>query len=319
MAVVTLSALACELGRPRRLEELGELAERPELLAALRNERAGLAYYLESGEPLLELARRAAERSLEAAGLPPAEIDAVVFATDSFLNTPEQYAGLGRLLAGLGLVHAYPLNVTLSDCANPLIALRVASALLRAGEFRRVLLLSADLARYASPSRLIGDGVAVGSDAAASALLALGGDGFAVEATAQKTESALLDPPASEHARLASRVRAHRALFAELFAGGADGANATNAAAVRRIFPNNFARNVVRLFLEDNGFAGEQIYLDNVRRLGHCFGSDCLINLHDFLAVHAVEEGERFVLLGSGASQLGAALLRATAAMDPAG
>jgi 3-oxoacyl-[acyl-carrier-protein] synthase-3 len=313
VAEVTLSALATELGRPRRLEELGELAARPELLAALRQDRAGLAYYLESGEPLLDLARRAAGRSLEAAGVPPAEIDAVVFATDSFLNTPEQYAGLGRLLADLGLVRAYPLNVTLSDCANALIALRVAAALLRAGELRRVLLISADLARHAAPSRLIGDGVAVGSDAAASAVLALGGDGFAVESAAQKTESALLDPPAGEHARLASRVRAHRALFAELFAGG------PGAAAVRRVFPNNFARDVTRLFLEDNGFTGEQIYLDNVRRLGHCFGSDCLINLHDFLAVHPVEEGERFVLLGSGVSQLGAALLRATAAMDPLG
>src|SRR5262245_6056548 len=187
MVEVTLSALATELGRPRRLEELGELAADPGLLEALRSDRAGLAYYLESGEPLLDLARRAAGRSLEAAGLPPAEVDAVVFATDSFLNTPEQYAELGRLLAGLGLVRAYPLNVTLSDCANALIALRVAAALLRAGELRRVLLISADLARHAAPSRLIGDGVAVGSDAAACAVLALGGDGFAVEAAAQRT------------------------------------------------------------------------------------------------------------------------------------
>lgn len=313
MAEVTLSALACELGRPRRLEDLGELAENPELLAGLHSDRSGLGYYLESGEPLLDLARRSAGRTLEQAGLPPEEIDAVVFATDSFLNTPEQYAELGRMLAGLGLLQAYPLNVTLSDCANALIALRVAASLLAAGEFRRMLLISADLTRYASPSRLIGDGVAVGSDAAASALLTLGGDGFAVEATAQKTDPALLDPPASEHARLASRVRAHRALFAGLFARG------PGAAAVRRIFPNNFARNVTRLFLEDNGFTEEQIYLDNVRRLGHCFGSDCLINLHDYLAVHPVEEGERFVLLGSGVSQLGAALLRATASLDPVG
>lgn len=311
MAVVTLSALACELGRPRRLEDLDELSGRPDMLADLRSGRAGFGYYLESGEPLLDLARRSAGRTLEQAGVPPGEIDAVVFATDSFLNTPEQYAGLGRMLASLGLVQAYPLNVTLSDCANALIALGVAGSLLVAGRFRRVLLISADLARHASPSRLIGDGVAVGSDAAASALLTLGGDGFAVEATAQKTDPALLDPPASEHARLASRVHAHRALFAGLFASG------PGAEAVRRIFPNNFARNVTRLFLEDNGFTEEQIYLDNVRRLGHCFGSDCLINLHDFLAVHPVEEGERFVLLGSGVSQLGAALLRATAFLDP--
>jgi 3-oxoacyl-[acyl-carrier-protein] synthase-3 len=306
-----LSALAYELGRPRRLEDLDELAGQPGLLAALQAERAGMGYYLEADEPLLALVQRAAERTLEKAGVAPAEVDAVVFATDSFLNTPEQYAELGRLLAGLGLVNAYPLNVTLSDCANLQIALRVAAALLRAGEVRRALVLSADLARHAAPSRLLFDGIAVGSDAAATALLTLGGDGLAVEAAAQKTEAALLDPAGSEHARLSSRVQAHRALFGALLAGRAE------AGAVRQVFPNNFAKNVTRLFLEDNGFREEQIYLRNVRRLGHCFGSDCLINLLDWLAVTPVEEGERFVLLGSGQSQLGAVLLAATAPLEP--
>ena len=305
----TLSSLAYELGRPRSITELGELQELPELLAALSSKEAGLGYFLESEATLCDLAQSAAEQTLEESGVAPRNIGAVIFASDSFRNIPEQYAELGRFLESLELSGAYPLNITLSDCANVQIALRVAASLVRSGELDHVLLVSADLAHYASPgTRIIGNGIAIASDAAACALISAEDSApLVIKAVAQETAVELLDPGDDDHVLLASRVKAHRALFGRLFA-----AAALSATGVRQVFANNFARNVLRIFMADNGFSEDQVYLDNVRRVGHCLGSDCLINLLDYAHRNRIQAGEQFVLLGSGASQLGAVLLEAT-------
>src|ERR1700674_4882914 len=123
-AIATISSLCYELGRRCRIDELPEFTARPDLLALLAPAGSGLRYYHESDETPYALARRCAQRTIEDSGVAPASIDAVMFASDSL----DDAAALGRLLADLELVKAYPINVSLSDCANLPIALRVASA-----------------------------------------------------------------------------------------------------------------------------------------------------------------------------------------------
>jgi len=290
-----------ELGRARPIAELSELRARPDAASLLVSARSRLRCYRESDEEPLALAVRSARATLERAAVAPETIDAVLFASDSL----GEGAALGPALAELRLANAYPLNVSLSDCANLQIALRVAAALVLAGEFRRVLLISVDVARLAAPaSRLIGGGIAVASDGAASLLVREEG-AFVVEAAAQVSDAALSSREG--HARsLAARVRAHRALFAQLAERAA-----VRPGAIRRVFANHFAAPVLLPFFEDSGFRREQLHLDSAAEAGHCFGSDCLIGLAEWARASAVEEGDRFLLVGAGARQLGAVLLRA--------
>lgn len=306
----TISHLAYELGTPRPIADLPEFSDRPELLAALESEASGLRYYLESDESLWALAAKAAESTLRASGHAPAEIDAVVFATDSWQSSRDPNDGVGAFLTRLQLVNAYPIGVTFSDCANLPIALRVASSLVRAAEFRCVLVVSVDLARLAIPprqTRLLFEGVAVASDAAASGLVSSNPrDAFSMKAFAQETDPGLHAAGDGHRRSLATRILAHRNLFDSLF-------EQTKLApsAVRQLFPNNFALQVVSPFLADCGFDQLQLYLQNVRRIGHCFGSDCLINLVDFARQQSIAAADKFVILGSGQTQLGAVLLEA--------
>lgn len=306
---VRMAGVAYELGQPRRLAELAEATTRPELVAALGGERAGFKYYLASDASILALAEAAAVETLAATGQAPGEIDTVVFASDSFVVGAEQRQELGRFLRRLGLARAYPINVTLAECASTISAIRVAAALVAQGEARNILLVSVDRAAFATPAtRIIGDGVGVASDAAATALItAVPLEGFEIEGAAAATSPELLDPGDDEPRGLRARVEAHQRLFRELL-----GRRGLRPADVERVFPNNFSRSVLRIFLGECGFRGEQIYFDNISRIGHCLGSDCLINLRDFSEHHEWDGRRPLVLLSAGQAQLGAALVRPT-------
>jgi 3-oxoacyl-[acyl-carrier-protein] synthase-3 len=303
-APASITAIAAELGRARPIADLDEVRARPALAARL-GEREGLRDFLETDDPPLHLALRAARRTLDDAGIAPELVGAVVFASDSLppAHDVEGTAEVGALVAALGLPDAYPLNVTLSDCANLQIALRVAGALVRAGEYRHVLVVSVDVARYASPdTRLIGGGIAVASDAAASLLVSAGSGPLVIEAAAQRRVAATLDP--QQH--LVQRVRAHTALLGQVLAAGG-----VSPAGVRRVFPNHFARSALEPFFVEAGFLPAQLHRASAARVGHCFGSDCLIGLAAYLQEAPAAPGDRFLLVGAGVSQLGAVLLRA--------
>jgi 3-oxoacyl-[acyl-carrier-protein] synthase-3 len=313
MARVILSSIAYHLGRPRLVEELPEIAESPPLRRVLTTEAAGLKYFMDSDESVCAMATRAARQTLDATDIAPADIDVVVIASDSTNNSRAQFRELAGFLGELGLERAYPFNVSLCDCANLIAGIAVAHGLVASGEARNALVVAVDLARLVQPqTRVIGSGLAVASDGAASALVSsVTAEGFAIESVAQLTSRSLMAPEVEDPSQLTARVGLHRDLFEKLFAGK------VRAGDVTQVFPSNFTRPVLRVFLADSGFTQEQLYLRNVGRIGHCLSCDSLINLRDYMQQTPVERDQAFVLLGSGVSQLGAVLLRATDAMEP--
>ncbi|MEW6272535.1 MAG: beta-ketoacyl-ACP synthase III [Thermodesulfobacteriota bacterium] len=114
-----------------------------------------------SEEPLVELAERAVRDALDAAGLEPAALDAIVVATTS---APYLFPSLACLLhARLGLATQPAFDVA-AACAGFPYALTVADQAIRAGDHRRVLVVGADaLSAYCEPTdrstvALFGDG-----------------------------------------------------------------------------------------------------------------------------------------------------------------
>ena len=106
-------------------------------------QRTGIAErrFARKGESSSTLGAEAARRALADAGLEPADLDLIVFAT----MTPDHYfPGNGGLLAralGLDRTHAIDLRM---QCAGFLSGLQVADAFIRSGNARRVLLVGAE-------------------------------------------------------------------------------------------------------------------------------------------------------------------------------
>ena len=107
-------------------------------------ERTGVEYryFVEKGTTTLDLSVPAAQQALESAGIAPAEVDMVVYAT----MTPDHYMpGNGGLLqARLGLrnIPCYDIR---QQCAGFVYALQLADAHIRAGLARTVLIVGAEV------------------------------------------------------------------------------------------------------------------------------------------------------------------------------
>ncbi|HZS41799.1 MAG TPA: beta-ketoacyl-ACP synthase III [Polyangia bacterium] len=107
-------------------------------------ERSGIEqrYYVADGTSTSELGARAARVAMEQAGVGPADIDYVVFAT----MTPDyQFPGCGVLMQHkLGLGNIPTLDIR-QQCTGFIYGLQVADALLRAGQAKRLLLVGAEV------------------------------------------------------------------------------------------------------------------------------------------------------------------------------
>jgi 3-oxoacyl-[acyl-carrier-protein] synthase-3 len=98
--------------------------------------------FVERGVGPAELAEHAARAALAKAGLTPADVDLIVFAT----MTPDHYfPGSGGLLAArLGLATTHALDIRM-QCAGFLSGLHTADAFIRSGACDRVLLVGAEV------------------------------------------------------------------------------------------------------------------------------------------------------------------------------
>lgn len=309
--LVRLTAIGYQLGAPRAVRELPELIERRALLDSLTGEAGGLRDYAEHHGAPLELAEAAARKTLACWRGDRRSIGAVILATDSLPATGGPQVLVGEMLARLGLAGgAYMMRISLAECANSMMALRTASALVAAGEHEAVLVISFDVAPLVSSgTRVVSSGIGIMSDAAAAVIVERGpGEGYLVRHCAQYANPLLGQGTADESAELRRRLESYRAVFRTLLRGVG-----MSARQVTRVFPNNFIASALQLFLKDAGFGDQQIFLDNLARTSHCLGSDSLIGLADQERRDGNTEGERYILLGAGITQLGGILVESSA------
>jgi 3-oxoacyl-[acyl-carrier-protein] synthase-3 len=127
------------------------------------------------GETGAGLAHAASLRALEAAGLAPRELDAIVYAT----STPDHFApGNGVYLQRLLDVPGIPSIDLRNQCSGFVYALAVADAFIRAGTFRRVLVVGAEIQSTGMDVTTRGRNTAViFADGAGAVILGPGDDG----------------------------------------------------------------------------------------------------------------------------------------------
>ena len=78
---------------------------------------------------------------------------------------------------------------------------------------------------------------------------------------------------------------------------------------IKYIFPNNVNTLSWRLVAEKLHFPLEKIYLKNIARTAHCFGSDPFINLQDAIDSHELNKGDFYLLVTAGLGATFAAIL----------
>lgn len=130
--------------------------------------------WVREGETSAALAHAASLRAIDAAGLAPGDVEAIIYAT----STPDHFApGNGVYLQRLLGVGAIPSIDIRNQCSGFVYALAVADAFIRAGSYRHVLVVGAEIQSTALDVSTRGRNTAViFADGAGAAVLGAGTD-----------------------------------------------------------------------------------------------------------------------------------------------
>ncbi len=129
---------------PERVVTNDDLAKLMDTSDEWITQRTGIKqrHWIREGESGTELSRQAAMRALESAGMDAAELDAIIYATSS----PDHFApGNGVFLQhamGLGPIPALDIR---TQCSGFVYGLSICDAYIRAGMFRTILLVGAEV------------------------------------------------------------------------------------------------------------------------------------------------------------------------------
>jgi 3-oxoacyl-[acyl-carrier-protein] synthase III len=145
--------------------------------------------WVTEGETGVELGLKASERALDMAGLAPADLDAIVYATSS----PDHFApGNGVYLQRMLGIATIPALDVRAQCSGFIYALSVADAWIRTGQFRNVLVVGSEIQSTGLELSTAGRHVAViFADGAGAVVLGPGnGDGSGILAFDLHSEGA---------------------------------------------------------------------------------------------------------------------------------
>jgi 3-oxoacyl-[acyl-carrier-protein] synthase III len=290
---------------------LGEIESRHTSIAGLREriEKLRLQFdadlwgwgtFHRTERDLEQLAVEAGTASLRAARMDPSTIDALFVCSTRVPGRSEDHGRfIQRVIAGIGLGEVPAYGQTLNRCTNLLVALGLAGALAATGRHRRILCVTtdrvADEAERLSPFALYSDGAAACVVSAEED----GVDGYRLVACDSAQDNATLDGSNQISADLARELN-DRLLTPRGFKLGD----------VSGLMHNNLFKPLVVMKERQAGFAQEQLYLDNIPRVGHCFAADPLINLADRAADGQLRADHHYILASSVPGARVGALLR---------
>jgi 3-oxoacyl-[acyl-carrier-protein] synthase-3 len=254
---------------------------------------------------LEDLAVDSGTATLRATGLDPAAVDALVLCSNRIPGPAEDHGRfVQRVLTGIGLGDIACYGQFLNRCVNLLAGLDVARALVASGRHRTVLLITTD---KVAPGAARMSQFALFSDGAASCIVTTEvvqdeaeRSGFMLRGCAVAQQTAELEWTSQISADLA------RAVTGALLAP-----HGLKLGDVAALLHANLFKPVLMMKERQAGFSPDQLYLDNIPRLGHCFAADPLINLVDRAARGDIGPGGYGLLAASvPGSRIGALLRR---------
>ncbi|GLU34937.1 3-oxoacyl-ACP synthase [Trinickia caryophylli] len=249
----------------------------------------GWGVYHKTARDVQALGLSSARQTLEKADMDPARVDFVMFCSSRIPGTEVDHIGMNiEFIRSLGLTRAFPIGVTLSNCAAFIGAIAMASEWVSRDPSKTVLVITAD---KLYDERLRMHKFALLSDCAASCLVRhptrtgyrIAGHQFSI------SRSPVSNNLGQDDHELETRF------LADLFAS-----TGLEKHDLRGVLTSNLFKPISSLRGRRLGFSQHQLYLDAVPRFGHCFAADAFINLLDFEANNGIEPGDKFLLTADG-------------------
>ncbi len=286
--------------------------------------------WVREGETGADLAFRATRRALEAAGLGPGELDAIVYAT----STPDHFAPGGGVflqrMLGTGTIPAIDIR---TQCSGFVYGLSVADAWIRASQYRRILVVGAEVQSTGMDVTTRGRHTAViFADGAGAVVLGPGeadGQGilaFDLHADGAHAEKLWVDSPGSMyHPRVSAEqleegrhflamdgkevfrhavVRMPESVRAVLAATGHDTADLT------LLLAHQANLRIAEMMQRELGLRDDQVY-NNIQRYGNTTAATIPIALDECVRAGRISRGDLLVLTAFGSGFLwGSAAVR---------
>lgn len=318
---------------PSRVVTNDDLAQLMETSDEWIQQRTGIRerrWVEEPGTPSSALGALAAQDALKNAGLEPKDIDAIVFAT---LSPDHYFPGSGCLMAArLGLTTTPALDVR-NQCSGFLYSLQIADAWIRAGVYKRVLIVGAEVhscglnktTEGRDVACIFGDGAgavilgATEDDSRGVRQIKLGADGrFASSLWIEGLGSTF--PVIADDAQLAEGKQWPRMEGSKVFKFAITrmpqttrevlASEGLEPEALKLLIPHQANLRISEAVQKSLGLRDDQVF-NNIQRYGNTTAASIPIALHEALAEGRLQRGDwlAFAAFGAGFTW-GAALVR---------
>lgn len=270
----------------------------------------GFAHYRKTEGGAVGLITQAVQRTLQAGGLQPGSIDAVLVCAENFeefsLDTDatgpvalRARVQVAAALARLGISGAYLAGLWSAGCANFVAGVASARGLVLQGMAEHVLVITVDCDRDL-PGRIMNNGGAVYSDGASSCIVSRtvhGAHGFRIDGLALAAEVALaaIDPRRNPFGYLIGVNRAINKVKPQVMPrlGRHPGAYA-------RILPPNLRRRSLAILAESFQLPVERFENPLKQQVAHVNAADHLLALEHELAQGSTTAGDELLLFNPG-------------------
>jgi 3-oxoacyl-[acyl-carrier-protein] synthase III len=227
--------------------------------------------------------------TLRSAGVDPLSVDALVLCCTSVPGPAREHGRfVETVLTGIGLGDIAFYGMNFNRCVNLLAALDLANAFVAGGRYRRVLVVTTD--RVVDEADRMAS-YALFSDGAASCVVTAdqeGRDGYQLVSCANAQDTRSLDWSNEISADLGRQVNDSLLAPLDMKLGDVSG-----------LMHANIFKPLVVMKERQAGFSPEQLWTDNIPRVGHCFAADPLINLVDRAAAGHVRPDRHYLLAAS--------------------
>lgn len=316
---------------PARLVTNDDLAQLMDTSDEWITQRTGIRtrYWVSDGDTGAGLAREAARRALANAGLEPTDIDCIVYCT----CTPDHFEpGNGVFLQReLGISDIPAIDIR-NQCSGFLYGLAVADAWIRVGQYRRILLVGAEVHSRGLDKTTRGRDMAVlfGDGAGAVILGATDDPSRGVLSThlfadGRQAEKLWVDGPGLAHDPFVSeemlRAGKHRPVMdgREVFKAAsvlmpqavelALRTHGFTAADVKLVIPHQANLRIIDMVQKTLGFRNDQVYA-NIHKYGNTTAASIPIALDEAVSDGRLQRGDLLILtaFGSGFTWASAAI-----------
>jgi len=233
----------------------------------------GWGKYRKASSSIYELLTKSIEKTISSVPISASGIDLVIFCSGSSIeNFPLVNEKLGRLIHNAGIHEAFILGQCFTGCVSIFTAIKLSNELLKADVYKNILIITSDV---------ISHGVdrfkrfALYSDSSSSFIMSKSFKGdYKILNVAISSSPELMSGLSTNHDSHFKHLNSvHNKLLTEIDLKATD---------FEKIFMTNLYIPLTQINSIRLGYGKEKGFYENIKRLGHCFSSDPLINLIDY-------------------------------------